>query len=140
MAKQVIRVLKPFMFSHPAVVGVKLATETKFMPGDHEVPDAIANHPWIQGGADGRVETAAQAQERAEYEKRKAAAAKVEADAANAAAAAAVARAKTTEPVTKVTGEGLEEELNTPVNEIQRRRAAGQSVASTTAAKAAAAK
>ena len=51
----IIRVHKPFRFSHPN------GRETAFVPGEHEVGDDVAAHPYIVAGADGRVETAEQA-------------------------------------------------------------------------------
>jgi hypothetical protein len=122
---ETIRVLKPFMFSHPATKGQKLTTETRFSVGEHEIEDEIANHPWIRSGADGRIESPAQAAARAAEEEQKAKEAKAEADNANAQALAAAERLKRAEPRTAGTAEELEAELNTPVSVLRAQRGQG---------------
>ena len=118
-----IRVLKPFMFSHTPRAGEKISSETRFTPGDHQVSDTVANHPWIKDGADGKIETAAQTIARTKAEATKAALDKEDADRANAMAQAAVARLKAAEPGAKGSAEEIEEQLNTPVNVLQGKRA-----------------
>jgi hypothetical protein len=122
----VIRVLKPFMFSFPARAGEKLTSETKFLPGEHDVPQAVIDHPWIKAGADGKIETLQQAAARTKAEADKAALAKEDADRSNAMAQAAVARLKAAEPGATGTAEEIAKELDTPVNEIQGKRAGVQ--------------
>jgi hypothetical protein len=52
-----IKVLKPFTFSSAPTDAASLGgTERRFTVGDHEIPDEIANHPWIKAGADGHIE------------------------------------------------------------------------------------
>lgn len=120
-----IRVLKSFVFSHPQRADEKLTTETLFRVGEYEITDAVANHPWIKAGADGKIESAAQAVERTKAEAAKAEASKAEADAANAAATAAVARLKAAEPGATGTAEEIAAELNTPIDVLKQRRALG---------------
>lgn len=112
-----IRVLKPFTFSHPPHGRQRVTDEVKFLPGDHEVSDDIANHPWIKSGADGRIESAQQAAVRTEREAVVAAQNKLDADTANAHALAAVARLNAAQPGAKATAEEIETELNTPIHQ-----------------------
>lgn len=123
VTRKVIRVLKPFMFTFPAKATEKLTTERLFTIGDHEIDDEIANHPWIKAGADGKIESVAQA--RARHAKALAAVlsaeeeARVAADSAN----AAMARIQSSQPENKASAEEIERELNTPVHEIKKRQA-----------------
>lgn len=120
----VIRVLKAFVFSHPATGRQRTTTETRFTPGEHVVSDEVANHHWIASGADGRIESAAQTVARAKAEAAKAELAKEDAERANAHAQAAVARLKAAEPVSADAAAEIERNLNTPVN-ILRNQVAG---------------
>jgi len=47
-----IEVLKTFTFTTGSAPTPR---EIVFEPGVYEVDDAIANHPWIKSGADGKV-------------------------------------------------------------------------------------
>jgi hypothetical protein len=58
------RVLKAFRFSLPAKQTGRLSSELIFAPGDHDIPDEVLAHPWMQGGADGSLETHEAAVER----------------------------------------------------------------------------
>lgn len=126
MAK--IRVLKPFIFSAQPPPGEKIPVERYFAPGEHEVDDVIASHPWIKDHfADGRIETPEQAKERTA--KAAAEAKRIAADAKQAnelaeAAAQRLSRAAAT--TTKASAEEIERELNTPVNELKVRQGAGK--------------
>lgn len=122
----VIRVLKPIMFSFPASPGQKVPTERRYLPGDHEVPEIVAEHEWIKSGADGRVETAEQARDRAKRELLRAEEMRVEAENATAAANAAVARLRAAEPGETATAEEILKELETPVNVLNERRLQGK--------------
>jgi hypothetical protein len=52
-----IRVLKPFIFSLPGREDSRTGLERRFGVGVHEIPDEIANHPWIRDTlADGHIE------------------------------------------------------------------------------------
>lgn len=112
-----IRVLKPFVFSHPPHGRQRITDETKFMPGEHDVSEEIANHHWIKSGADGRIESAEQTAVRTKIEADRAAQNKKDADAANAHALAAVARLNAAQPGAKATAEEIERELNTPIHQ-----------------------
>jgi hypothetical protein len=123
MAKLIV--LKPFMFTHPSQDHIRIAHETKFVPGIyHDVPSEIADHPWIKAGADGKVETAAQTGARLKAEAK----IKKDQDAANAIATAeaeaAVGRiAKAEAASSQRSAAEIEAELNTPVNELKKRGA-----------------
>lgn len=122
---QTIRVLKPLMFSHPARNGQKLTTETRFSVGEHVVDDDIAEHPWIASGADGRIETPAQALARLAEAEQKAKEQKAEDDNVTAQAQAAAERLKRAEPRATGTAAELEVELNTPVSVLRAQREQG---------------
>lgn len=117
--QHVIRVLKKFVFSHPATGRQRTTTETLFTPGEHVVSEEIATHPWIMSGADGKIESAAQTVARAKAEAVKAELAKEDAERANAHAQAAVARLRAAEPVSADVAVELERNLNTPVNVLR---------------------
>jgi hypothetical protein len=123
---QTIRVLKPLMFSHPAVGGEKLTTETQLSVGEHKVADAIADHPWIKGGADGRIETAKQAAERVAAAEQKIKEEKAEADNIRAQSEAAMVRLERAAPGAVGSAAEIEKELNTPVNVLRAKRAQGE--------------
>jgi hypothetical protein len=52
-----VRVLKPFALRWPG-------GERRFSVGEVDLPPEIADHPFIQAGADGAIESTQQAQER----------------------------------------------------------------------------
>jgi hypothetical protein len=123
-----LRVLKPFVFTHPADEHTRITAETRFTPGIHRVVPEIANHPWIKAGADGRIESAAKRTERERQEAERKAA--VDADNAieTAKAEAAVGRIAAAEATSRsASKEEIEKELNTPVSEL-RKRGAGADV------------
>lgn len=129
MGKQTINVLKPFMFSHPPAYGERLTTETRFSVGEHEVDESVANHPWIRAGADGKVETAAQAKVRADKAAKKAEQDRIDADIALAAADAAVNRLRAGEPTRTASREEIDAELNTPIDQLRAKRGQGMPAA-----------
>jgi hypothetical protein len=118
--KVTIHVLKPFRFSRLPAEGQKLTVEQTFEPGFHDIPEDMANHPWIKNDfADGRIErpehmkarleTAAAAEDRVAKENAKT---KELADAALARLTAA-----SSDPTAR---EKIEKELNTPVNQLKK--------------------
>lgn len=55
-----ITVTRPFTFSAPPVHNpdgtiAHQAQSHEFTPGEYDVHESVANHPWIQGGADGAI-------------------------------------------------------------------------------------
>jgi hypothetical protein len=119
-----IRVLKPFVFTHPAKESERLTTETRFIPGIIEVSDDVYDHPWIQAGADGKIESAAQAAVRLEAERVQREAADKERAENTAAAEGAVGRLAIAEAASRgATGTAaeIERELNTPVSVLKKR-------------------
>lgn len=117
-----IRVLKPFMFTHPAVEAERLTTETRFVPGIYEVSEAIANHPWIRAGADGKIESEAQREVREAEEKIRRNLAAEDDARATANAEAAIGRIAAAEAtVSKASKEEIEAELNTPVSSLRKK-------------------
>lgn len=120
MAK--LRVLKPFMFTHPPDEHTRVTAESRFLPGIHDVPESVANHPWIKAGADGKIESEAQAKAREAAEAVRAEEAAVDDAVVTAKAQAAIGRVAAAEAVnSKATREEIERELNTPVSELKKR-------------------
>ena len=127
MAKTTIRVLKHFHLSmlpktaaQPGAVP-QLPIERVFAPGDHEVDEDVANHPYIKALADGKIESPAAA--KARVEKEAADAEKAEADAAAGKAQAEAALARFTKKAAESSEAGadaIEKELNTPVGQLRR--------------------
>lgn len=123
--------LKPFTFSRPPFEGAKLPTETKFtpdrdgqgrfIPTEIELPDDVANHPWIQkSNADGCLESEEQTEARIKAEQTAQAKLSAENALALANANAAMARARgAQEKVVEVNEAALQKELNTPVSQLQ---------------------
>jgi len=116
-----LRVLKPFVFTHPADEHTRVASESRFVPGIHEVPESVANHPWIQAGADGKIESAAQAAAREANEAARQKIADEDRARETAAAEAAVGRLARAEATTGTASAAeIEKQLNTPVNELKK--------------------
>lgn len=136
-----INVLKQFTFSvRPPAGRNGAATERVFLPGEHEIDDDVAAHPFIsEHYADGCIERPEQAAKRAEAAAVKAEQTAAEAKRVNQLAEAAVARltanAATT---TKASKEEIERELNTPVNLLKGAQGAGIDPAKAAADEAAA--
>ena len=74
-----INVLKAFRFTTPAdrKAGVPLPVEKVFAVGEHEIDEAMLAHPWMAAGADGCIESPAQAKERKRLADEKALEAKI---------------------------------------------------------------
>jgi hypothetical protein len=125
-----IRVLKPFVFSTPVPDGTNgPAVEKFFGVGEHDVPDSMWKHPWISKTlAEGRIESPQQALARAKKDIEIAEKAKETADAATAQANAAFARLQSNSPTATASAEEIEKELNTPVNQLRKKGAAGAGV------------
>jgi hypothetical protein len=120
--KTKLRVLKPFVFTHPAEEHTRITSETRFFPGVHEVPDEVANHPWIRAGADGKIESAKQREAREAEEQTRREAAMVDDAEVTARAQAAVGRIAAAEATTgKASKEEIEKELNTPVADLKKK-------------------
>jgi hypothetical protein len=117
----IIRVKKTFVYSRPPKEGEKLAAEKTFHPGEHEVDEEMASHPWIREHyADGCIESPAEAAARAAETKAAAEKAAIEAAQVQALADAALARMATGAAGTTATKEEIEAELNTPVAKLRR--------------------
>jgi hypothetical protein len=117
-----LRVLKPFMFTHaPSSGEQRLSEETRFVPGIYQVEDHIANHPWIRAGADGKIESAAQAAVRVVEEAERQKAADADRAEATAAAEAAVARLAQAETRRVTEAKDSTDELNTSVENLKNR-------------------
>lgn len=121
-----IRVLRPFLFSYPLKEGQRFAKERHLVPGDQEIDDEIASHPWIKDHfADGCIETPEQAQQRLADAKAIARKAEDDAKLHLAQAEAALKRAEATSPDAKGEEEKIKKALNTPVNALQNQQGAG---------------
>lgn len=121
-----ITVLKPFTFSRPPGKAQKLPTEQKFEPGEREIDNEMAAHPWIEKDfADGAIESPAQARARLEAAKAGAEQAARDAEVAKAQAEATFARVSAAASQTASQNKETEKELNTPVNEVGAQRGAG---------------
>lgn len=127
--KYELRVLAPFVFTHPAEEHVRVTSETRFLPGIYQVTAEVAEHPWIKAGADGKIESAAQAKVRRAEETARQAAQAEENSKATAEAEAAVRRlAKADATTGKASAEEIEKELNTPINKLRKTGAGGAGV------------
>jgi hypothetical protein len=116
-----IRVKKTFVYSRPPKEGEKLAVERTFLPGEHEIDDEMAAHPWIaEHFADGHIESPAEAKARAEAAEAAATVAAAEAAQVQALADAAVARMAVGRGE-EASKDDIEKELNTPVSKLRKR-------------------
>lgn len=114
-----IRVLKTFRFSHNKDGG-RLPKEDIFTPGEHEIDDHMANHPWIKDHfADGHIERPELAVKRLEAEKKAAEFKAQEAAFALSTAEKAMARLVSSQPNLVLDKDAIERELNTPVNVLR---------------------
>lgn len=117
----IIRVKKQFIYSRPKLQDEKLAVEQVFKPGEHEISEAMADHPWIRDHfADGCIESPAEAAARAEAAKVAAEKAEEEAKQVQALADASFARLQVNAENNAGTPEEIERELNTPVSKLRR--------------------
>ncbi len=130
---KIVILLKPFVFSPPAEIGVRLTKEIKYTPEkdatgkwtptEIELPDEVAAHEWIaESYADGAIERPEVTAARAEAEKKRLE--KVEEDNALQLAKAqqAMNRSKVTTKTVDMNNEDVQKELNTPVNELKGNR------------------
>jgi hypothetical protein len=116
----IIRVLKPFVYSPPAVAGARTTAEKFFAPGDHEISQEMADHPWIKSThAEGRIESPEQTQARVKRQMEDAKEANRLAQEATQKAEATFSRLKASEPEVKATEAEIQAELNTPVNVLR---------------------
>ena len=112
MSKKII-VLKPFVVSAPikksADQTISVSSREYWLkPGEQDVPDWVADHPYVQSGADGKIELPEVTAIRLEAEAKKA---KVDADqkaALLAQANAALSREKSASNVKTVTDNGAQ--------------------------------
>jgi hypothetical protein len=124
MAK--VNITKPFVFSRPAKAGEKLPQEVRFRPGEQDIPDDIAAHPWIaKHFADGCIERPEQAKQRAADARAKAKKQREDADRALAQAEQAFARSQGNAAVVQAGAKATDKELNTPVNQLRVNQGSG---------------
>lgn len=124
----VIRVLKPFVFTFPALKGERMPTEQKFkVVGDVEIADdhPLLSHEWfLKDYCDGAIESTQQARLRLEREKLALEDQERQNVISRAAAEAAVMRLENAGQMAHGTAEELEKELNTPIPILKARQAA----------------
>lgn len=133
-----IRVLKPFVFSIIPKAGGVIAQETKFHIGEHEIADEIADHPWIKSLADGHIESDEEFAKRVQVDEERLALEAAINEKARVDAEAAFARVQemygqngpsihgddknpADDLNAPIDQEKLNEELNTPINELNKR-------------------
>lgn len=121
-----ITVLKPFGFSRKPKDGQGLPLEQTFRPGDHEIDDEMAAHPWIANHfADGCIETPEATAARTKLAADKAAQAATDAEQARIVAEAAFARLNVVHARGTLDSEEAAKDLETPVGTLTAKQGVG---------------
>jgi len=119
-----INVLRAFRFTLPAnrEKGIPLPVEKLFTVGVHVIDKDMAAHPWMAAGADGCIESEAQARIRKAAAEKKAAEAKLIEQNATAQAQFAEDRMKRQQPARVAAYKETDADLNTPVGVLRARQ------------------